>query len=603
MLLGLFKATALAEYKFIVIKFSLPIRTPLYRPALLPVALAGLSLLLSGCANPDQFDRAGGLERDDYSALRDRGAAPLEDREAPPIPSPQPLMAMPDVPEPAAEKLVTLSVADPVPVRDVLIQLAREAGYNVELDPAVTGTVFFQAIDEPFPLVVRRLCDLAGLYCKVEGRFLRVQPDRPYLVNYAFDNLNLTRRARSEIGIATNVFASVQGEGGSGGSSGGGAGSLGGDAQSSNNSVTLVEGDSSSNLWTEISNAVSAILGVSETTPDNEATGAAVSFSLNRQAGVATVMASSRQHQQLQEFFTQLTASASAQVLIEARIVEVDLSEKFRSGINWQTLMGGATELGANFVAPTEIARNPDGLFSLSVNETDLEGIIELVRGFGATRTLSSPRLTVMNNQTAVLKVARNHVYFTSEVEQTQVTTDTGTVQLANPLISSTPNTVPIGLVMSVQPSIDLANQSVTLNLRPTISRLVDEVRDPSVDLASNQVCADVGFENCQRVSSLIPVIEVREMDSVMRISSGTVAVLGGLMQDRGENEETGLPGLDVLPLVGNLAKSRDNNSSIIELVILLRATILDQVRPDAADVNLYKRYQKDPRPLPVGNP
>jgi general secretion pathway protein D len=232
-------------------------------------------------------------------------------------------------------------------------------------------------------------------------------------------------------------------------------------------------------------------------------------------------------------------------------------------------------------------------MFTASVNEKDFSGILSLVRTFGATRILSSPRLTVLNNQTAVLKVARNEVYFLTSAQFPTTISAAGVPVSGTPVFSSTPRTVPVGLVMTVQPAIDAERGRVTMTLRPTISRVVDRVNDPSIGLNA----AQSGVSN--PVQSRIPVLAVREMDSVIQLNSGEVAIMGGLMQDSSQNQDQGVPPFDELPVVGNLAKSRDNQGETSELVILLRATILDNASPDETDMDLYERYNRDPRPLP----
>jgi len=122
----------------------------------------------------------------------------------------------------------------------------------------------------------------------------------------------------------------------------------------------------------------------------------------------------------------------------------------------------------------------------------------------------------------------------------------------------------------------------------------VSEVDDPSIGLNAAQ--AGVAHP----VQSQIPVLAVREMDSVIQLNSGEVAIMGGLMQDSSINTDQGLPPVDDVPVVGKFVKTRDNHGTTTELVILLRATIADQPPPDYADTQLYRRYTNDPRPLPA---
>ena len=561
------------------------------------MALAILAVfLLQGCMwgfIPDQIDPSGGLGRQDYKALRERGDTATP---APPIPE-LPVVLAPQAAPPSDDigrKRVSLNVTDSVPLRDVLIELGRKSKANLEIDPRIQGGILFTAHDQPFRDVLQRICRLAGLRATWEGAFVRVELDEPYQQTYPLDYPSLTRRTTSQVTVATNVFDVDVGNGSGGGHSGG-----------DNNSLAKIAGSSDADFWAELEKSLTQVLATSARNPSflSNASGGvptpAGNFSLDRQAGLVTVFGSSVQQEAVKTYLQRLQRKASAQVLIEARIVEVTLSDEFKSGINWRTLFSGATNVaesfgtvgaGAPFTTATTAAK---GVFTASLEGKDFAGILNLVQTFGTTRVLSSPRLTVLNNQTAMLKVAQNEVYFITSAQFPTSTTTTGATISGTPVFSSTPHTVPVGLVMTVQPSIDSEHSRVTMTLRPTISRVVTTVNDPSIGLNA----AASGLTSS--VQSAIPVLAVSEMDSVLQLKSGEVAIMGGLMQDSSTNQDQGVPPFDTLPLVGNLAKSRDNEGATSELVILLRATILDEAPPDEADQELYHHYTHDPRPLP----
>lgn len=207
-------------------------------------ALLGLFVLggLNGCAQDrlDKIDPAGNLSRADYRSLRDRPAA-AEYQAAlrapdggPPIPemvSALPAPALPDAGDyggyaagSGGESLVSISVTDAVPLRDVLIELARKARVNLELDPRVQGGVIFSAYSQPLGKVMERLAALGNLRYTLRDNTLQVYPDEPYSQDYRVDYLNLARKSESEVAIATNVFdADVAGNSGSGNTRGSGA--------------------------------------------------------------------------------------------------------------------------------------------------------------------------------------------------------------------------------------------------------------------------------------------------------------------------------------------------------------------------------------------
>ncbi len=580
-------------------------RSPNLRRHVLTIlsALCGC-LILAACSNtfpPDKIDPAGDLTRADYLALRHRGEEDKNedaelDKLLPPLHAAPPIPALPAAPKPEKaklpEKTVSLSVTDSTPLRSVLMELGREGKLNLEIDPRIQGGILFTAHDQPFEKVLRRICALAGLRFKAEGDFIRVELDEPYQHSYALDFLSLSRRTTSEVTIATNVFDVDVGGSGAGG------GVTSSKNGSDNNSVSKISGTAEADFWSDIEKSLPHVLATaSQDKPLNkQAKGETKpTFTLDRQAGMATVFGNSAQHEAVQTYLTQLRNKTSAQVLIEARIVEVELSDEFKSGVNWSALFKGKPGITADFGSPgasTALSAATTGLFSASLESKDFSGILNLVRTFGATRVLSSPRLTVMNNQTAVLKVARNEVYFLTTAQFPTTVTAGGVPVSGTPVFSSTPRTVPVGLVMTVQPAINAETGRITLTMRPTISRVVDHVSDPSIGLNA----AQAGITD--PVQSQIPVLAVREMDSVLQLQSGEVAVMGGLMQDSSENQDQGVPPFDTLPVVGNLAKSRSNDGATSELVILLRATILRNPAPDNADMDLYQKYNNDPRPL-----
>ncbi|MBI4969777.1 MAG: type II and III secretion system protein [Rhodospirillales bacterium] len=667
------------------------------RRGLTRTVLAGsLTFLLVGCPS---YDRYGGLSKDEYQALMDRrGPEEARPREAPPIPDLQPILAAPLSPASLESRLVSLQVTDTVSLRDVLLELTRKVGVDLEMDTAIQGGIIFSAYERPFTQVIDRIAELAGLRYQLKDGVLRVEIDNMYHQSYRVDAINLVRTSKSNVATNTNVFAAV-----SGGSGGGGG----------NTSSSSVDGTSEADLWKEltaniqqivtnsdprnrpnlsrtiatsagsssstaapvpeaapqtpvtsaptaltpattgsIASPVAAAAQVAQATTAavNQATGASATatpasggttgsgsatggtaarsttataatatpapaaptsttqsfFSVNKQAGIISVFGTQRQHRLVRTYLEMVKRSVSSQVLIEAKVLEVTLSDAHKTGINWRTVGGwnvnaaqplgisstsatGATTTTLPSVGPPFTTFNTATSNFLTVGflnkRLDLNVLASLIQEFGTVRTLSSPRLTAMNNQTAVLKVAENEVYFRVDI---QTTTNNGVSQTT---YSSTMNTVPIGLVLTVQPSINLDTEEIALGLRPTISRIARRVNDPAVDLQA----AAAGSS----VTSAVPVVEVREMDSVVTVPSGQVVVMGGLMQERIQKNTTGVPGAQDLPLFGNLFKANADQITLTELVILLRATVVhagDSIAP--ADRDLYTRFTRDPRPL-----
>jgi general secretion pathway protein D len=301
----------------------------------------------------------------------------------------------------------------------------------------------------------------------------------------------------------------------------------------------------------------------------------------NPETGVISVRATNRQHQNVQEFLDKVLNSAKRQVLIEVTIVEVLLSDGYQAGIDWSRFGNTANSSGFTFqqsLGPT-INAAATGFAVGYINPVSSIGkiasSITLLQQFGDTKVLSSPKLMVLNNQTAVLKVVNNLVYFTVQAQQSTVG---GAVGGTLATFTTTPNTVPVGVVMSVTPQINDVGV-VNINIRPTISRKIGDAVDPNPDLQRLNVVSN------------IPVIQVREMESSLQINSGSTAVLGGLMEDTVQNNSDRVPGIADVPGVGKAFRSRDDLNRKTELVIFLRPTVILSASLESDELANYKQY------------
>lgn len=297
----------------------------------------------------------------------------------------------------------------------------------------------------------------------------------------------------------------------------------------------------------------------------------------NKETGVLSVRATEKQHLAVQDFIDRVQVGAKRQVLIEASIVEITLNDDFQAGVDWSRLgKGGALDgftfqqnlLGNQLMTAPSIAIG----YNKSTNLGDLAASIRLLQTFGDTKVLSSPKLMVLNSQTAILKVVNNLVYFTVNASTNQNQTNSFTN------VTTTPHTIPVGVWMSVTPQIN-ENTMVTLNVRPTIARQSGFQLDP------NPAIRGTGIEN------KIPEIEVREMESMLQVGSGNTVVLGGLMQDEIIKTKSGIPGLVTTPFVGNAFGVRNSRSKKTELIIFLRPTVITNPSLDSQELSTYKQY------------
>ena len=518
----------------------------------------------------------------------------------------------------AAAKAESYSVSvRNIAVQDLLFALARDAKINVDIHPGINGIVTINAIDQTLQQILTRIAKQVDMRWELDGPNLVVMQDSPFLRNYKVDYVNMSRDVSGTVSINTQIASTSTSAGGGAASSGGG-----------NNSSTSVKSSAQNNFWQSLEKNLKDILresdkilpeGSSETVierSDQQATtgtGAAggasssragnqstslaaspnpaslqqqgttvvkrttfreaASIIINPEAGVVVVRATARQHEKVQEYLDLVLMNARRQVIIEATIAEVNLSDRYQQGINWQSLRSlrpGAPQAGFS------IAQNQTGLpvpdpfaaaagsftaptpFSFLLNYVapgmGISSTLSLLETFGKVKVLSSPKISVLNNQTAMLKVVNNVVYFLIKNDST--TTTTGTTNN----FTSTPQSVSVGLVMSVTPQIS-ENGSILLNVRPTISSLQGAGKtDPTPGLA---------------VPNVVPEIQTREMESMLRLSDGEVAVMGGLMEDRVNYTSNEIPGLGGLPGIGNFFRNRDDTSTKTELVIFLKPTII----------------------------
>lgn len=681
-----------------------------HKTALTSLAALVVFLPMSACdlaKNQMKMDRSSNKEFQDF---RD-ALAPRELEQSPSDNASVPDLApyvVDDTVNAKARPLVSLSINQSIPLREALFELAKQADYDVELDPRISGSIIFTARNKPFDEVIDRICEISGLRYKFDGDTLRIEVDTPYSKNYKIDYLNFVRKNDSSINTDVSISAS-------------------GDAKASGGSNFGVQSSSESNFWAELDTNLKQILAsntssgylktdqdpqlslttvspslppsapvppvdaaaLSETAPQagtedvistpqmvpqqtaevaagalptstttvappattatvappttatatpvaaptttpapadtttaapkpaavgtgantatpsqqpvlkveslptsvsgNASGGNAVQFtpaySINKQAGIVSVYANQRLHKQIEGYLSALRKSMTAQVLIEAKVLEVSLNDQFSSGINWNLVRG----IG-DFQLTSSALTNPGLLTATSAPPvqfgfagSDLSAFVSALSRFGTVHALASPRLSVLNNQSAVLSVARNQVYFEIKATVTPAT-DTSRAQVT---YDTNAKTVPEGVIINVMPSIDLQDRMVSMQVRPTITKIVDWVNDPAIGL------------NGGSGTSKIPVVNVQETDSVLNMKDKQMMVMGGLLQDSSSVTQEGVPIAAEVPLFGNLFKNHQDVVSKKELVVFIKATILDDASQSVhqTDKDVYRLFGQDRRP------
>ncbi len=535
------------------------------------------------------------------AADKPAGAA-LQPNAAPPMPPPPR--------QSRKSETFNVTVRD-VAVADVLFVLARDANLSLDISPRVVGQVTLIAVDQTLPQILSRIAEQVAMRYEFKDSSIVVKPDTPYDRQYKIDYVNIERESKSASNISTQIQAGSNGQVtiGAGGATSGGSG--GGDT-TNNNSTAQLTSNTRNQFWRSLTQNVKALVG--DNTPltagtngggpqlsaASPAAGAPdASFVVaNAETGLLVVRATSRQHERVQQYLDMMLRSAHRQVLIEATVAEVQLSDQYQQGINWQKLNSGSFKATQQPMGPAPLpggsvpGSGPGGITypqsstplpnpSLLVLQYvsapgsflgNVSAAVSLLESFGTVKVLSSPKLSVLNNQTAFLKVVDNRIYFTINVQVTPGTT-VGTQPVVT--YTSTPATVPVGFVMSVTPSIDETGM-VSMDVRPTISRILDYVNDPNPALAQANVI------------SQIPEIQTREIESLLRVRSGDIAVMGGLMQDVINKSSDEVPFVGRIPWLGNLFKYRNDTHTKSELVIFLRPVVIRDASLDG-DFHDYK--------------
>ncbi|MBI5007497.1 MAG: pilus (MSHA type) biogenesis protein MshL [Nitrosomonadales bacterium] len=551
------------------------------------ILLCSACVSLAACGTKQLTPSDKHLQQSSLESPQATGTIPQPSKRAVVLPPPKP-----------ATKVETYSVVvSSLPVREILFALARDAKVNIDIHQGIEGTVTLNAINQTLPQILDRISKQVDMRYELENGNLIVMPDLPFLRSYKIDYVNMTRDAEGGIANTTQVGGAATG--GSGG----------------NNSQLSIKNSSKNRFWETLEKNVKDILRETDkevvvsrrvasteesTTKEKDeksnnkdtsgesvraAGGAeragkssdqdykdyqtlqAASVISSPEAGIITVRATGKQHAKIQDFISQVMRTARRQVLIEATIAEVRLNSNYQQGIDWKRLRLGskgfaisqnATNLGTgNALSATQTGQmlllnyvNPTSKFG------DLTSNVSLLETFGDVKVLSSPKISVMNNQTAMLRVVDNLVYFTIKADTVTNQTTTTTTY------TTTAVTVPTGFTMSVTPQIN-DSDSVLLNLRPSITRLLRYVPDPNPAL------------KIAGVTSSIPEMQTREMESVLKIENNQIAILGGLMQDEINNTTDSVPLLGDIPIAGEAFKNRNDKKSKTELVIFLRPVVI----------------------------
>lgn len=490
------------------------------------------------------------------------------------------------------------------PAAEVFMAIASGTRYSMVVNPAIKEKISINLRDVNVFEALDTVREIYGYEYKMQGNRILIQPltmqTRMFQINYLFNQ----RKGKSELRVSSGAISDSAGSTQSGATT----------ATTGPQSVTTqnlqssrIETTTELNFWGDLASGVRAIIGTAE----------GRNVIVNAESGVVLVRALPGELREVDNFLHAMQGVVSRQVLLEAKIIEVQLSDTFATGINWGAFRSGSnsaiaggvlqpgTRLSPQGPLSTFTSIGPDGqplanslftgnpaspgsllagtaipgtIFGLAFQTANFAALLNFLETQGELQVLSSPRIATLNNQKAVLKVGTDE-FFVTNVTTNQTTTTGGAVQ-NSPSITVQPFFS--GVALDVTPQIDENNQ-VILHVHPSVSNVVDKTKD--IDLGA------AGTFRLPLASST-----VSETDTIVRVVNGNIVAIGGLMKQSDSRSRGQVPGLGNIPIIGHAFKNTNRSGLKSELVILLKPTVIqseDTWRQDVEDArNRVRDYR-----------